>query len=170
MIMNLEKQITEFINNSMPEWLRDTVLKEAVRFSYAANMPQSFVDGIKITNEGKYRLENEWSENNKPLAVYFEFGTRDHWIAPKDPKGVLAWKSKGTGKSRHGSAIYYKNSTEQKGDMIFSKGHYVSGLPRLEPMTQGYKLGMRKLKELIPQKVKEKFEGDHPDKKIKVRV
>ncbi len=124
--------------------IKKTVLAEIILVSKAANMPESFIKNIKLKkiSETKYEIENAWTENGNPLAVWHEYGTDKHWIEPKKPGGVLAFPAK---EGRNASAIYYKSSGVQEGDMIFSKGHYVSGLPALEPMHRGFQIGIRRM-------------------------
>jgi len=55
--------------------------------------------------------ELAWSvESDNIIIDWLEFGTRDHWIAPRSPGGTLHWIDPATGEDR------------------FSKGHMVSGI------------------------------------------
>ena len=128
--------------------IKSTILAEMVSAAHAANMPESFIENIKLKKitDMQYEIENNWqSEDGKPLAVFFEFGTKDHWV-PGNP--LLAWKSGGPN-SGSSKAIYSKRADNTKGDMIFSTGHYVSGLPAYEPMTNGFKRGSVKMQEML---------------------
>ena len=118
-----------------------------IRASQAANMPKSFIDNIKLKAHSKthYTIENKWKKGDKPLAIFFEYGTRDHWIEPVNAQ-VLAWASGGP-ESGQKKAIYSKRADNTKGNMLFSKGHYVSGLPAYEPMTRGFKIGYTRVHE-----------------------
>ena len=123
------------------------ILFEIISACHAANMPKSFISNIKLTqiSELVYEIENAWTgENGEPLAVFFEYGTDRHWIEPKDPNGVLAWASGGP-QSGSAQAIYSKRADNKKGNTLYSKGHYVNGVPPLEPMHQGLKIGMRRV-------------------------
>ncbi len=124
--------------------IHNTILSEMILASQAANMPESFIKNIKLKkiSDTQYEIENAWAEDGKPLAVWHEYGTDRHWIEPKKPGGVLAFPAK---EGRNANAIYYKSSGVQEGDMIFSKGHYVSGLPALEPMSRGFKIGIKRM-------------------------
>lgn len=172
-VQTLSGDVRNFISDNMLRWAEGTIQAEAIRFARAANMPPKFIDGIKIIQKGdKIFLENEWKskDTDAPLAVFFEYGTSDHWVAPLSPDGVLAWTSKGTTNTRNASAIYFKNFSEKKGDKMFSKGHYVSGLPRLEPMTRGYQAGLKRFRYKIQTEVKRKFSKENPSYKIRVKA
>lgn len=125
----------------------ETIYAEMVLSAQASGMPQKFIDGIVLRkiSETKFEIENMWKENGKPLAKWFEHGTKDHWIEPRDPDGVLAWPKLPEGQQRNASAIYYKSNTPADGEMIFSKGHYVSGLPAMESMHIGFRIGKERM-------------------------
>lgn len=124
-------------------------------------MPKEFIDHIKLKDEGNgtYLIENDWSgpptkwhPQEIPLAVWFEYGTDGgaggkHWIAPRGKAAgfsdVLAWPSAGP-ESGSPQAIYSKRADNEEGQTLFSKGHYVKGLEALEPMTNGWKVGLQK--------------------------
>ena len=125
-----------------------TILAEILRACQAANMPKSFIKNIELkkVSDDTYEIENKWkSKDGKPLAVFFEYGTRDHYIQGNP---ILAWSSGGPN-SGNPKAIYSKNAGTKKGDILFSYGHYVTGLPALEPMHNGFKIGVSKMKEVI---------------------
>lgn len=131
--------------------IKRTILNEIISASQAANMSESFIKNIKLkkVSNGTYEIENEWrGENDEPLAFYHEYGTIDHWIEPKTADGTLAWSSGGPN-SGGATAIYSKRADNKKGSGLFSAGHYVSGLPALEPMTNGFKIGIQKMKAVL---------------------
>jgi len=130
--------------------ITDTVLREMVLAAHAANLPQKFIDGIQLIkiSDTSYEITNVWNEDGKPLARWFEHGTARHWVEPKDPDGVLAWESGGPESGRK-QAIYSKRHDNKKGAMMFSKGHYVSGLPATEAMKNGFRIGTARLREVL---------------------
>ena len=147
--MDEQTEFTRFLEENMEDWINQTVIKEMKAFALAAALPDAFLAGITLTKiPNGYRITNTWSKDDKPLADYFEFGTRDHWIQPKNPDGVLAWGAPGSSGEHHGSAIYFQ-SGNKKGTSLFSKGHYVSGIARSDAMQRGYDIGMIQLKILI---------------------
>ena len=128
--------------------IKSTILAEMVSAAHAANMPESFIENIKLKKitDMQYEIENNWqSEDGKPLAVFFEYGTKDHWIQGNP---LLAWKSGGPN-SGNSKAIYSKRADNTKGNMLFSTGHYVTGLPAYEPMSNGFRRGSIQMKEMI---------------------
>ena len=135
-------------NDGIEDIIKDTILSEMISASEAANMPKSFIENIKLRkiSDGKYEIENAWkNEDDKPLAVFFEYGTRDHYISGNP---ILAWPSGGPN-SGNPRAIYSKSAGNKKGNILFSYGHYVTGLPALEPMTNGFRRGAQKMKEVL---------------------
>ena len=85
---------------------------------------------------------------NIPLDEYFEYGTRDHWIEPKDKK-ALHWIKQGGGSPQ---SIYSQSSETEDGESMFSKGHYVKGIEARMVMTDTQKNGYPKFKaELMRQ-------------------
>ena len=129
----------------------ETIYQEMIMSSQAAGMPDDFIDNIKLTkiSESHYEIENAWQRDNKPLAVWLEYGTTTHWVEPKTPGGVLAFPKPKEGNQRHGAAIYFKSYKPDEGEMVFSKGHYVRGIPALQPMTTGFKIGQQRMAEKL---------------------
>lgn len=164
---DLEQHVPEFIAQNIEKWMEETILSTVIAYCKAANLPQKFQDGIKIEqHEDGYELVNTWvGDNGEPLATWFEYGTRDHWVEPKNKEGVLAFPAPEN--QRHGSAIYYESGAE---GMIFSKGHYVSGLPRTEAMTQGLAKGMEKFKRKLKYEIRKKFSRQTSDYKLRVSI
>ena len=64
---------------------------------------------------------------NIPLDLFFEHGTKDHWIEPKEKK-ALHWIDTGGSAAK---AIYSQGDNLTDGVSRFSKGHYVSGIKSL---------------------------------------
>ena len=120
-----------------------TIILEIKSIAMAANIPQGFIDGVKFVKTGpnKGQIINTWGTDEKPLAIWFNYGTNQHWIEPK-PGGVLAWEGGG---GRHATAIYFQG--EKSAGTKFSKGHYVSGVPRTEAMERGYNIVKKRLAE-----------------------
>ena len=172
LINDIEREVAPFIRDNMKKWIEETVLKRILSFCRAANMPQSFIDHIHIEIvDGQYAIVNDWKNSEgKPLSIFFEHGTVDHWISPRTggfvTGGVLAWPAV---PGKHGSAIYYQSGVAP-GTMLFSKGHYVTGLPKLEPMHKGMKKGMDELKRRIKKEIKQKFTMENDDYKVRVKV
>jgi len=140
---DIRKEIDVVLDDFMEPLVDSTIIAEIKALGYAANMPQSFIDGVKFrkTEANKGVVINTWGTEEKPLAKWFNYGTTTHWIQPKDPEGVLAWTAT-TGS--HATAIFFMGESKQ-GDTLFSKGHYVSGVPRTEVMERGFQIGKKRL-------------------------
>ena len=98
----------------------------------------TYLDNIEMIGTKTVRLffrSEYFASTGFDVAVAREEGTRDHWI---EGNPVLAFESGGP-QSGNKKAIYSKNSSAQKGEMIFSKGHYVSGLEELRIVEQTVK-------------------------------
>ncbi len=139
----VKKSINEILDDFMEPLINFTIIAEIKAIAQAANIPQGFIDGVKFrrTAPNKGQVINTWGTEKTPLAIYFNYGTSKHWIEPVNAK-ALAWKGGG---GRHATAIYFQGSTN-KGTK-FSKGHYVSGVPRTEAMQIGFRIGKKRLAE-----------------------
>ncbi len=152
-----QRKAFEYMDEHMEEYYNDIVIPEIKKYSREMNLPRKFVDGFKFVKTGKNRgkIINTWGTTEKPLAKWFNYGTKDKiWIEPKDPDGVLAFPL-GGGKSS--SAIFFQGSG--KGDTGFSKGHYISGQPDLQPMELGYKASEPALRAHIAKDITERFKN-----------
>jgi len=140
---DLRNQINEILDANMENLFNDYVVDEIRIIAAAANMPKHFIDGVKFVKTGKNEGEiiNIWGTKDEPLAKWFNYSTSMHWIEPLTPDGVLAFPATG---GKNASAIFSQGG-QQAGDTMFSKGHYVSGLPRTEVMEIGYRVGSKRL-------------------------
>ena len=136
----IRKNIDKILNDYMEPLVNSTIIFQIKAVAQAANLPQGFVDGVKFvkTKDNAGEVINTWGSKEKPLARWFNYGTNRHWIEPKNAK-VLAWKGKS---GSHGNAIYFQGESKE-GDMLYSKGHYVSGVPKTEVMEIGFNLGKK---------------------------
>lgn len=152
----IKKQIDKILDDFMIPLMNETIVSQIKILAQAANLPQGFVNGVKFrrTAPNKGEIINTWGTEKKPLAIWFNYGTIQHWIEPLDPDGVLAWEGRS---GRNASAIYFQGESKE-GDMMFSKGHYVSGIPRTEVMERGFELGKKILAEEAGRIVKQELE------------
>jgi len=100
-------------------WLRQNAINIAERtlgeefyqLALANNMSLRYQQSLKVTIDGlTLTLELDYDDvetKEIPLGIYFEEGTKDHWIEPVE-KEALHWV--------------------QDGKSFFSKGHEVSGI------------------------------------------
>ena len=137
----VRKEIDKILDDFMEPLVNFTIIAEIKSIAQAANIPQGFIDGVKFVKTGpnKGNVINTWGTDEKPLAIWFNYGTTQHWIEPKTAK-VLAWQGKG---GRNPSAIYFQG--EKNIGTMFSKGHYVSGVPRTEAMERGFNIGKKRM-------------------------
>jgi len=141
----IKDRIDNILDGLMDSLYNEFIVDEIRVIAAAANMPRAFIAGIKFVKIGRNKGEivNTWGTKKEPLAKWFNYGTTTHWIEPKTADGVLAFPASG---GRNATAIFFKGSSKA-GDMMFSKGHYVSGVPRTEVMEIGYNIGSRRLAE-----------------------
>lgn len=134
-------EINRILDDFMEPLINFTIIAEIKAIAAAANIPQSFIDGVKFRKTGpnKGQVINTWGTTDKPLAKWFNYGTTMHWIAPVNKK-ALAWGGKS---GSHATAIFFQGG-EPEGTK-FSKGHYVSGVPRTEAMERGFNIGKKRL-------------------------
>ncbi len=141
---DIRKEIDQILDDFMEPLVNQTIITEIKNIAMAANIPQGFIDGIKFrkTEPNHGQVINTWGTEETPLARYFNYGTVQHWIAPVTAK-ALAFPG---GEGKHATAIYFKGQSKET-DTLFSKGHYVSGVPRTEAMEIGFNLGKSQMAE-----------------------
>ncbi len=148
----LEPTTREYLIENLDDLMNEYVVFEIIAAAKASNLPLEFIDGIawKRTGELSGRIVNTWGSGQKPLAKWFNDGTPDHWIEPLSPDDVLVWEATF---GRNAKAIFFMGNAEQ-GQLLFSKGHYVSGLDKTEAMERGINNGMKRLKPTILKNTK----------------
>ena len=127
-LQNLKPQTQEYLDDNMQSLYEKHVIPEVKSIAMAMNLPRKFIDGIKFVKTGKNegKVINTWGTPNKPLARWFNYGTKAHFIAPIGALS-LHWITK-------------------EGRDAYSKGHMVSGLPKTNAMEIGIEQGMNRLK------------------------
>ena len=141
---DIRKEIDQILDDFMEPLVNQTIITEIKNIAMAANIPQGFIDGVKFRKTGpnQGQVINTWGTTEKPLAIFFNYGTVQHWIAPVTAK-ALAWPASS---GKHATAIYFQGEAKE-GQTLFSKGHYVSGVPRTEAMEIGFNLGKSQMTE-----------------------
>ena len=125
-----EDKVNQILNQNM-EFIMDTYfIPEVKAAARASNVPQGFVEGIKFVQTGDNRgnIINTWGSEEKPLALWFNYGTKDHGSLGNWP---LHWKDKTTGED-----IY---------------AMYVRGVPKTLAMETGIELGKKRLIQEVPR-------------------
>lgn len=118
----LVNAVQESLNENMEKIAKDHIIPEIVGISLAMNMPRQFGEGVRIVKflKDMIKIINVWGTPEKPLAKWFNYGTRDH--GPKTAN-VMHWKSK------DGKDIYAK---------------FVHGVPKTNAMELGISLGKKR--------------------------
>ena len=150
-MQSLPFRIEEFVNYKILDIANQTILQAIKKEALLKNMPKRYIDNIQSEFDGTYLWI--WvdfkGKNNEPLDVFFEEGTRDHYIKPKNKK-ALAFTGKGT----HASAIYYTGSKKSTGKK-FSKGHYVSGIDARYVFADGLEKSYQDFKNKLKQEIED---------------
>lgn len=137
----LEDNTNDFLDENMEAWYNQYVVEEIKRIVRAMNLPQKFIDGVKFVKTGKNegKVINTWGSMEKPLALWFNDGTADHFIAPLGP-WLLHWIT-------------------ELGRHAYSAGHTVSGLPKTQAMEIGIQVGQKALQERARQETNDHLKG-----------
>ena len=153
------------------EWLRKnavaiahrTIGEEFLRLCDARGMTQRYSQSLVIESDVslnglKLKIYLDYKDRdgkNIPLDLFFEHGTKDHWIEPKEKK-ALHWIDTGGTQAK---AIYSQGETSsQAGVSRFSKGHYVSGIKARNIMTDTKKIGYPKFKKELMRQLRDYME------------
>ena len=134
--MSLKREVDTFINNKIINLAERTFGEEFLKLANANGMTDRYKQSLKITQEGStlvLELDYRGRDNDEPLGVWFERGTRRHFIKPTNK--VLSWI--------------------ENGQRFFSKGHFVSGIVPKRIMENMARNGMVPFK----QRFKEEFEN-----------
>jgi hypothetical protein len=124
----LKTKTTELVNKLIVDPIIEEMKREGVHEKIYHSVEVGYVvvtdRGILINIHSEY-----FAENGFDVALAREKGTEDHMIRPKDPDGELSWI--------------------QDGKRRFSKGHMVSGLPRLNIIQKMVERGEFELQEKL---------------------
>jgi len=146
-IIQLVPETKTYISENLDELIEDNLIFEMKTIAKASNLPLEFIEGIAWIRTGELsgRVVNTWGTEEKPLAKWFNDGTPDHWVAPLTEDGVLVFEATF---GRNASAIFFMGNAEE-GDVIFSKGHFVSGLEKTEAWERGAAIGWKRFKMVV---------------------
>lgn len=133
----------EFIESRIVSIAQQTLERSIKREAKQKRLPQRYINNIHTEFDGEYLWV--WvdfkGDDDEDLDLFFEEGTKSHWIAPIRKK-ALAWKARA---GKFASAIYYKSGI-RSGKNLFSKGHYVSGIRARYVFKDGFDKGYPKFK------------------------
>lgn len=127
--------VDELLDKNMSFLVNTYMIPEIQRVAQAANVPKGFIDGIKFvkTDNNEGNIINTWGTKDVPLALWFNYGTKDHGSLGDWP---LHWK-------KAGKNIYAK---------------YVRGVPETKAMEIGISIGEKRLKQEIPKFMESRLE------------
>ena len=131
-----KEQVKNFIDDQVVNIAERTFGEEFLKLSEAEGMTARYKQSLKIKTEpNTLLLELDYrGEDNEPLGVWFEHGTKGHFVKPTKKK-TLSWI--------------------EGGQRFFSKGHFVSGIPERRIMERTRKQGLQPFLKML----KEVFES-----------
>ena len=134
---SLPFRIQEFTNHRILDIANKTLLKSIKDEAMQKGMPQRYINGIQSDFDG----EHLWiwvdfkGKRLEPLDLFFEEGTKSHFIKPTKKK-ALAWVEAG--------AIGVVSAFRK-----FSKGHWVSGIEARHIFRDGFRKGFPEFKQKL---------------------
>jgi hypothetical protein len=138
---SLSFRIKEFTDYKIVDIANQTLVKAIRDEAILKGMPPRYIDGIQSEYDGKelWIWVNFKGKKGEPLDKYFEEGTKDHKIKPRNKK-ALAFFNKG--------AIGIVTGLRR-----FSKGHWVSGIEARHIFGNGLKKGYPQFKKKLTQEL-----------------
>jgi len=128
----LEYKIVDIANETIVEAIRQEALHQ--------DMPPRYINSLHSDFDGNYLWI--WvdfkGKNNVPLDLWFEEGTKRHFIKPVFKK-ALSWVLRGV--------------------RFFSKGHFVSGIEAKHIFENGVQKGYPKFKAKLTQEIQNYLEA-----------
>lgn len=133
-MQSLPFRIEEFLNFKIVDIANQTLVAAIREEAFSKNMPARYINSIKAEYDRGYLWI--WvdfkGKKGEPLDLFFEEGTKRHFIKPKTKKS-LAWV--------------------QKGVQYFSKGHYVSGITARHVIKNGFQNGYPDFKKKVTEEL-----------------
>ncbi len=130
-----KEQIKKFIDDQVVNIAERTFGEEFLKLAEAEGMTGRYKQSLVIkTESGNLILELDYrgQDNDEPLGVWFEHGTKDHFIKPTEKK-ALSWI--------------------EGGQRFFSKGHFVKGIPERRIMERMEKQGLPQFAKMFKEKL-----------------
>jgi len=152
----------EFIRKNAVAIAHRTIGEVFLRLCDDRGMTERYKQSLVITYDNSlnginlkiYLDYKDRDGKNIPLDLYFEHGTKDHWIEPKEKK-ALHWIDTGGSSPQ---AIYSQGSNLKEGESKFSMGHFVKGIEARNIMTDTKKLGYPKFRKELMKQLKDYME------------
>lgn len=128
----------EFIDSKIVEIANQTLVRAIRDEAILKKMPERYVNSIKAEiDSGELWVWVDFKgENGEPLDWFFEEGTKDHEIKPRNKKAL------------HGGSKW----------PYFSKGHKVSGIKARHVFRDGLKKGYPEFKKLLAEETEKYLE------------
>ena len=153
-------RVEEFLRKNAVNIAHRTIGEEFLKLCADRHMTQRYSQSLHIEGQSSVKGTNlkiyvdykARDDPSIPLDLYFEEGTKDHWIAPKNKK-ALHW-IKGGGADRP-QAIFSQGAGSEAGDSMFSKGHFVRGITARKIVTDTRKIGYPKFRKELMRQLKE---------------
>ena len=153
-------RVEEFLRKNAVSIAHRTIGEEFLKLCADRGMTQRYSQSLVIEAESsfkgtKLKIYVDYKDRDDPsipLDLYFEEGTKDHWIAPKNKK-ALHW-IKGGGGDRP-QAIFSQGAGSEAGDSMFSKGHFVRGITARKIITDTKKIGYPKFRKELMRELKD---------------
>ena len=153
-------RVEEFLRKNAVNIAQRTIGEEFLKLCADRHMTQRYSQSLHIEAQSSIKGTNlkiyvdykARDDPSIPLDLYFEEGTKDHWIAPKNKK-ALHW-IKGGGADRP-QAIFSQGSGSEAGDSMFSMGHFVRGITARKIVTDTKKIGYPKFRKELMRQLKE---------------
>lgn len=163
----------ESLDHRVREWARKNAVKIAERtygqlfrqIAFGEQLSERYANSLEI-----FLIDNSLSGAIKvgfnvnyfdeetgtvPLWEYFEYGTRRHFIAPRNAK-ALRWETGGTTGSQKQTLTQALSGNSPDKTYAFSKGHFVKGIRPRRVLYQTLQRGTKKFNDTLA-KGAEKF-------------
>jgi len=143
---SLPFRIQEFVDYKVVDIANKTIVQAIRDEASLRNMPQRYIDGIHSEFvRGELWIWVDFKGNKgQPLDLFFEEGTKRHFIKPRTKK-ALAFIEKG--------AVGVAGSIRR-----FSKGHWVSGIEARHIFREGTKKGYPQFRTLLKKEIEDYLE------------
>lgn len=127
---SLPFRIKEYVDFRIVEIANDTIVKAIHDEAILKKMPERYINNIHSEFDGKelWIWVDFKGENRQPLDLFFEEGTKRHFIKPVIKKALR----------------FFEGVLK-----FFSKGHYVSGIEARHVFREGLKKGYPQFKSTL---------------------
>ena len=127
-------QIFEFIRKNAANIAERTIGEKFLEFADRNGRSNRYKQSLKITsNQFGFKILLDYQgDNDEPLGIWFEQGTKAHFIRPKEAN-ALSWV--------------------ESGHRFFSKGHFVEGIKKMNIVHDSVESGIPLFKTELKKQV-----------------